>query len=196
MSGPGKSDRRGISLLELTRMFPDDHAARVWFESVRWPNGRRCPRCQGAETHHVEREIPMPYHCKKCRKYFSVRTGTIMSSSKLGLQKWAFGIYLMSTSLKGVSSMKLRRDLGISQKAAWLMGQKIREAWNAGHTLSGKIEVDETYMSDQEKRSRGRPVKYELDPINAPAIDIARAIFEAVEKQEQASDDENDPVPV
>ena len=151
MSGPGRGDRRGISLLELTRMFPDDQAARIWFEGIRWPDGRRCPRCGSAETSYVQGENPMPYHCKKCRKYFSVRTGTVMASSKLGLQKWAFGLYLYSTNLKGVSSMKLHRDLGITQKTAWMMGQKIRQAWAEKNRLSGTVEVDETYIGGLEK---------------------------------------------
>ena len=61
----------------------------------------------------------MPYRCRGCDKHFSVKTGTVMESSKLGYQTWAIATYLLTTSLKGVSSMKLHRDLGITQKSAW-----------------------------------------------------------------------------
>ena len=61
---------------------------------------------------------PMPYRCRACRQYFSVRKGTVMQSSKLGLQKWAIAIYLMVTGIKGTSSMKIHRDLGIRQATA------------------------------------------------------------------------------
>ena len=89
----------------------------------------------------------MAYRCQDCRKFFSVRTGTAMERSKISLQKWAWGIYLCSTSLKGVSSMKLHRDLGISQKSAWFMAHRIREAWTRdGGLFAGPVEVDETYF--------------------------------------------------
>ena len=153
MSGPGNSKREGITLTQLARMFPDDEAARIWFEQSRWgETGRACPHCGSDHTHTVPNQNPMPYHCGDCRKYFSVRTGTVMAKSKLGLQKWAFGIYLMSTNLKGVSSMKLHRDLGITQKTAWMMGQKIREAWADKYgPLSGTVEVDETYVGGKRR---------------------------------------------
>ena len=71
-----------------------------------------------------------------------------MHRSKVPLQKWVIAIYLMSTSLKGVSSMKLHRDLGVTQKTAWMMAQKIREGWIDGddEKMSGSVEVDETYL--------------------------------------------------
>lgn len=74
----------------------------------------------------------MPYRCREkgCRKRFSPRTGTALEGSNLGYQTWAIAIYLMTTSLKGVSSMKLHRDLGISQKAAWFLAHRIRTAWS------------------------------------------------------------------
>ena len=94
----------------------------------------------------------MPYRCRDCRKRFSVRTGTAMESSKLGFQTWAIAIYLATTSLKGVSSMKLHRDLGITQKSAWHLAHRIREAWadHGSHTLDGPVEVDETYVGGKE----------------------------------------------
>ena len=90
----------------------------------------------------------MPYRCAACRKYFSVRTGTVMESSRLPMRKWAFALYLCSTNLKGVSSMKLHRDLRITQKTAWFMLGRIREAWldAADVVLDGTVEVDETYI--------------------------------------------------
>ena len=76
-----------------------------------------------------------------------------MQSSKLPLRTWAFGVYLMSTSLKGVSSMKLHRDLGITQKTAWMMAHKIREGWKNSNSgkLDGEVEVDETYVGGLER---------------------------------------------
>ena len=153
MSGRGKPRRDGITLVQLMDMFPTEAAAREWFEQARWCPQRVCPHCCGSRTNVVRSGKPMPYHCPDCRKYFSVKTGTVMQSSKLPLRKWAVGIYLMSTSLKGVSSMKLRRDLGITQKTAWMMAQKIRQGWIEGSTgpISGSLEVDETHMGGKER---------------------------------------------
>ena len=94
----------------------------------------------------------MPYWCPDCRKYFSVRTGTVLRRSHISLQNWAFGIYLEVTNLKGVSSMKLHRDLGISQKSAWHMLHRIRETWAPKReSFAGPVEFDETYVGGKEK---------------------------------------------
>ena len=149
---PGKSDRKGIGVMELLDMFPDEESARKWFENLRWPNGERpCPRCGSTKTKTVPNENPMPYHCGDCRKYFSVRTGTVMRSSKTSLRKWVVAMYLMTTNLKGVSSMKLHRDLGIAQSTAWTMAQKIRQGWIQDSKLGGTVEVDETFIGGKEK---------------------------------------------
>ena len=128
--GPGKAYRQGIDLFELFEMFPDEASAKAWFEELRWPDGKiECPRCYGERTRPVPNEKPTPFWCADCRQYFSVKTNTSMERSKIPLRKWVIGIYLMTTNLKGVSSMKLHRDLGISQSAAWFMAQRIREGW-------------------------------------------------------------------
>lgn len=102
----------------------------------------------------------MPYHCTACRKYFSVKTGTVMQSSNLPLRKWVIGFCLMSTNLKGVSSMKLHRDLGVTHKTAWMMAQKIQQAWNKGQaTLAGPVEVDETYIGGKDKNRHAKKKK-------------------------------------
>ena len=152
---PGRADRDGLSVIELFKMFPDNASARKWMEDLRWPNGERhCPVCGSLSTKTVPNEKPMPYHCGDCRKYFSVKTGTVMQSSKIGLQKWVIAIYLMSTNLKGVSSMKLHRDLGVTQKTAWFLAQKIRQGWlegQDGDKMDGIVEVDETYIGGKAK---------------------------------------------
>jgi hypothetical protein len=94
----------------------------------------------------------MPYRCRDCREYFSVRKGTVMQSSKLGYQKWAFAIYAMLTGLRGTPSMKLYRDLGISQKTAWHLAHRIRKAWQHDQAeFAGPVEVDETYIGGKER---------------------------------------------
>ena len=150
---PGRNERSGISVIELFRMFPDEDSARKWFEELRWGDTRSCGHCGSIRTHATKNGKPMPYRCTDCRKYFSVKTGTSMQSSNLPIRTWVIGIYLLSTNLKGVSSMKLHRDLGIGQRAAWFMAQRIREGWIQKKTaeLDGdSIEVDETYIGGKE----------------------------------------------
>ena len=150
---PGKSERTGLTVLQLFQMFPDEAASQKWLEDIRWADGERfCPHCGSLKTTVVKNETPMPYHCGECRQYFSVKTGTVMQSSKVALQNWVIAMYLMSTSLKGVSSMKLHRDLGVTQKTAWMLAQKIRQGWIDGSDkLTGKVEVDETYVGGKER---------------------------------------------
>ena len=148
---PGKNHREGISVIELGDMFPDEDAAGKWFESHVWPDGRHCPRCGSTRTHEAKHN-KMPYRCSDCRSYFSVKTGTALESSKISLRKWTFAIYLETTSLKGVSSMKLHRDLKVTQKTAWFMLHRLREAWafKPSAPLAGPAEVDETYFGGRE----------------------------------------------
>ena len=152
---PGKAHRAGLTLVEITRMFPDNETAERWFIETRWPNGPRCPYCQSDKVQYPTAHKTMTHRCqsKGCRKPFSAKTGTIMESSKVTYQEWAIAVYLFVTNLKGVSSMKLRRDLGRTQKTAWHLAHRLREVWakNGGSVFSGPVEVDETYMGGKEK---------------------------------------------
>ena len=107
-----------------------------------------CPRCGCTETAKASATSGLPYYCPACKKAFSVRIGTALERSKVPLRKWVFAIYLEMTSLKGVSSMKLHRDIKVTQKTAWFMLHRIREAWSAESEslFSGPVEADETYM--------------------------------------------------
>ena len=152
-TGPGKSHRQGVTLLDLAQMFPDEQAAVAWFERLVWNGQRCCGHCGSVATSPVPNQKPMPYWCTDCRSYFSVRTGTALECSKVPLRKWAFAIYLDTTSLKSVSSMKLHRDIGVTQKTAWFMLHRIRETWGGRHAsaFAGPVEVDETYVGGKAK---------------------------------------------
>ena len=149
---PGKAHRKGISVMELGEMFPDEDSARTWFESHIWPEGRCCPRCGSVRTHEAK-HAKSPYRCTDCRAYFSVKTGTALEGSKVSLRKWVFAFYLETTSLKGISSMKLHRDIKVTQKTAWYMLHRIREVWatdKAAH-FAGPVEADETYIGGKRR---------------------------------------------
>lgn len=118
--GLGKSTRKGISLMQAMRMFPDNTAAEQWFIRVRWRQGPQCPHC-GAGSRRLQsgtQHKTMPFRRRDCRQRFSVRSGTVMAHAKLGCQVWAMAIYRFTTSLQSVSSMKLHRDLDIAQNSA------------------------------------------------------------------------------
>jgi len=151
---PGQSHREGITLIELMDMFPTEESAQKWFESVLWGDERVCGKCGSIRTTEASHKY-MPYWCTDCRSYFSVRTGTPMARSKIPLRKWVIAIYLCLTSLKSISSMKLHRDIGVSQPAAWFMLHRIREAWAYGGSdgggYHGPVEVDETYVGGRRR---------------------------------------------
>ena len=163
MSGPGRGDRKGISIFELMRMFPDDQAAEKWFVEQRWPDGINCPECGSLNVFERESRKPQPYRCREreCRKYFSVRTDTLMHGSNLSYQVWAFALYMMTTALKGHSSLKIHRELGVTQRTAWYLAHRIREAFDDGSDgppLGGggsTVEVDETLLGGRHRNWDG-----------------------------------------
>lgn len=103
------------------KKFPDDKSAEKWFVENRWKNGVHCPHCNASNVLIGAKHKSMFYRFRKkeCRKRFSVRTKSVIECSRLGYQAWAIAIFLLITNLKGVSSMKLHRDLDITQKSAW-----------------------------------------------------------------------------
>ena len=136
-----------LSLIELMELFPDNAIAEKWFEERRWPNGRFCPHCGDFDTHETRSHKPLPYRCRGCDRYFSVRKGTVMESSKLSYQTWAIAVYLFSLNPKGVSSVQLHNLLGIRQATAWHLLHRIREGFrDPDMPMQGPVEVDETYV--------------------------------------------------
>ncbi len=148
---PGCSHRKGLTIAQLFQMFPDDATAERWFEKQRWPHGPVCPHCRSMRATRTTHPT-MSLRCKDCRKFFSVRKGTVMESTKLGYQTWAIIVYMATTSLKGVSSMKIHRELGVTQKTAWFLISRIQRAYAENDPiLSGEVEIDETYVGGKEK---------------------------------------------
>jgi len=151
-NAPGRAHREGVTLVELAERFPTEEAAREWFEAVIWPNGERCcTRCGSLDTVEAKHRT-MPYRCRDCRRYFSAKMGTALEGSKVTYKQWVYAIYLSLTNLKGVSSLKIRRDLGVSQPTAWFMMHRLREAW--GYTpeeFDGPVEVDESHFGGLKK---------------------------------------------
>ena len=156
-------------------MFPTEEVAAKWFEHQLWNGDRCCGHCGSLNTKETSNRKPMPYWCPDCRSYFSVRTGTALAHTKIALRKWAIAIYLELTSLKSISSMKLHRDIGVSQPAAWFMLHRIRQAWSKsdnGTPLSGPVEVDETYMGGK-RRNMPKSKRKELEgrgPVGKVAV--------------------------
>lgn len=148
-----------FSLFEFFQKFPDEETSRLYFENKRWSSEKYCPHCGAFDVVECKDHKPMPYRCKSCRKHFSVRTGTVLEESRLPLQKWLMAIYMMTTARKGIPSTQMAKELGITQKSAWFLAQRIRETWfsksnsNDDEKMGGSepVEVDETFIGGKEK---------------------------------------------
>ncbi|MXV75364.1 IS1595 family transposase [Candidatus Poribacteria bacterium] len=178
-ASPDKSYRNGLSLVELFKKFTNVEAAEDWFIEARWGGKVECPKCGSRNIQDNTTHPHMRFRCRKCRKFFSTKTGTVMESSKLGYQHWAIAIFQMTTNLKGVSSMDLARDLEIQQKYAWHLAHKIRETFNDNDSvLIGKIGVDETYVGGLEEN------KHADKKLNAGRGGVGKAIVAGMKERE------------
>ena len=144
------NDKVTVSTFQLFQMFPDQESARKYLEGRMWPNGVHCPHCGLTETITVRKNGY--YRCNQCKEDFTVRTGTIFERSHVPLHKWIYAMYLLVTARKGISSMQLSKEIGITQKSAWFVLHRLREACgNDVDMLGGVIEIDEMYVGGIEK---------------------------------------------
>src|SRR5580658_9927272 len=141
------------TLLEAVRYFADPQVSFDFMVGLRWSTGVKCPRCGSAEVRPIATR--KTWECKCCteKKQFSVRVGTIFEDSPLPLDKWICAIWMIVNAKNGVSSCEIARSLGVTQKTAWFMLQRIRLAMRNGsiEMLNGSVEVDETYVGGKTK---------------------------------------------
>ena len=129
-----------ISTLQLFQMFPDAESARLYLESRLWESGTVCPACNGKER--ITTRKGGFYRCNACQVDFTVRTGTIFERSHVPLHKWLYAMYLLVTARKGISSMQLAKEIGVTQKSAWFMLHRLREACGGKlDKLRGMVEI-------------------------------------------------------
>jgi transposase-like protein len=140
-----------ISTFQLFERFPDQEAARVYIEARLWPNGPKCPVCGLGDRITARKGKSGFYQCVQCKEDFTVRTGTIFERSHVPLHKWVYAMYLLVTARKGISSMQLAKEIGITQKSAWFVLHRLREACGGNfEKLQGIIEIDETFVGGKE----------------------------------------------
>lgn len=148
--------KKPTNLLEAIRYFSDLDVATKFVADLRWPDGPVCPRCGATEHSYVStRRL---WKCKTCKRQFSVKVGTIFEDSALGLDKWLPAIWLAANSKNGISSHELARSLGTTQKSAWFMLHRIREAMRRGsiEKFSGEVEIDETFVGARAAKMNAR----------------------------------------
>ncbi|HEX2786575.1 MAG TPA: IS1595 family transposase [Ignavibacteria bacterium] len=140
------------SLVDLLKAFPDEQSCRDFVEKLRWNGKPECPHCKHNEVYKFK--DGKLWKCKKCRKQFTVKVGTIFEDSALPLIKWFMAMYLLTAHKKGISSLQLSKDIGITQKSAWHMLHRLRYAMTTkefNKPLSNTVECDETYVGGKNK---------------------------------------------
>lgn len=139
------------NLTDFNKFFTTDEKCRQWYEYQRWGATVTCPHCNHDKVYRTTRG----YKCanNECYKKFSVTVGTIFENSKVSLKTWFLAMYILSTSKKGISSIQLSEQLGITQKSAWFVLSRIRTmlTCNGPEKLTGTVEIDETYVGGKDK---------------------------------------------
>lgn len=136
------------TLLEAVRYFADPDTSLSFMVALRWPNGVACPTCGRTDVRFISTRRMWECKDKHPRKQFSIKVGTIFEDSPLGMDKWLPVVWLVANCKNGISSYEVARDLGVTQKTAWFMLQRVRVAMETGsyQKLSGEVEADETFI--------------------------------------------------
>lgn len=134
------------TLQEAIKFFADLDTCTTFMAQIRWPEGVTCPACEGKAVSYLSTR--RTWKCKACKKQFSVKVGTVMEDSPIGLDKWLAAMWLISNAKNGISSCEVARALGVTQKSAWFLLHRIRLAMQNGtfEKMGGTVEVDETFI--------------------------------------------------
>jgi transposase-like protein len=166
-----------LTLMEMTRRFPDEESARAYFEALRWPNGPTCPHCGNADSGRIYKVTanrakkirPGLYKCAECEETFTVTINTVMEDTHLPLNKWLIAFYMMCASKTQVAALQLKRQLEIgSYRSAWHLCHRIRfalkETFPVDDKLTGTVEADETWIGGK-VRGKGRAYTGNKTPV-------------------------------
>ena len=152
------------SLIEAVRYFSDLTVCNAYMRKIKWPGGKPvCPRCAGDNVGEITTRSLLK--CRACGKQFSYKVGTIFEDSPLGLDKWFPAVWCIANAKNGISSHELGRAIDVTQKSAWFMLHRIREAMRTGTflKLAGTVESDETFVGGEarnmHKRTREKKVR-------------------------------------
>jgi transposase-like protein len=151
--------QKGLSETEFNKAYGSEELCHAALVAWRWPKGFECPDCGGTAHCVVRRGARKLFQCNACHKQTSVRAGTMFASSKLPLRLWFAGMYHLTQTKQGISSLELSRRLGITQNAAWKMKHKLKQVMlerNAKKRLKGKIQMDDAYLGGERSGPPGR----------------------------------------
>jgi transposase-like protein len=177
----------GLSLTEFMAQYDTETKCEAALYNARWPQGFRCPACQCASATEFLRKQTRYWHCQQCSHQTSLTAGTMMHQTQLPLTKWFLAMYLVTQSKTNIAALALRRQLGISWKAAWLLKHKLMEAMRQREEekpLSGDVRVDDGYLGGERTGGKagrgsenktafvaaveiydGRPQRVRFDPV-------------------------------
>lgn len=141
------------NLSDFHKAFPDEISCIEFVSEMRWNGKPVCPHCN-SDKKAYKIQGGKKFKCSECRTNFTVKTGTIFEDSPISLSKWFLAIYLISSNKKGISSINLGQQIGVTQKTAWFMNHRIRFAMSNGSfesELGNVVEMDETYFGGKNK---------------------------------------------
>jgi transposase-like protein len=175
------------TMLAAVRYFSDLATCNNYMRKINWPHGIVCPHCESRRC--AERAGGKRIRCKDCRKDFSYKVDKIFEDSPLGLDKWFVAVWCIANCKNGISSHELARALGVTQKSAWFMLHRIREAMRTGtfEKLHGEVEIDKTFVGGEaknmhaakrEKKIRGRGAVGKFDELTRKLIQVPKTELE------------------
>ena len=150
-----KRTARTVNLKDLLTYFSTEEKCVAWLEQAMWNGKPVCPHCHGTANIGPYPSKRFTYWHKDCHDSFTVKTKTVMHSSKTPLVNWIITIYTVLTARKGVSAMQLSKELGVQYRTAWYLLQRVREACKSGQLmLSNVVEIDETFIGGKERNKQ------------------------------------------
>jgi transposase-like protein len=157
-----REGRQPETLIEAIRYFSDPDICLDYLSRLRWPNGAVCPTCETGAVRFISTRRLWECKNKHPKRQFSIKIGTIFEDSPIGLDKWLAAIWLIANAKNGVSSYEIARSLGVTQKTAWFMLQRIRLTMQSGdgNPFSGEVEVDETFIGGKARFQHERKRKH------------------------------------